>query len=239
MNKVTVKKNKLSEEIKALDNQHEKEDGVFHKKYPMLYIIVGKRGSGKSSLLLNLLMNKEAGLNKSYDKIYLISPSASRDSKFDELVEELSDDGSFYDDFNNEIMKEVVEKIDNFNDNWKKKRKPLSLVIFDDCVSLLPTNKKKGQEFNKFVLNNRHKKCAIIILTQRLNEISSLVRSQADIISYYPSHNKKEDDIFTSTYGVEPEILKFCQDDDRCFITVSFLNSKPKIYKKFDELITE
>lgn len=233
-----LKPNKLTEFMKACDNQlEENEMSVFNRRCWTM-IISGAKGMGKTSLLLNLLSTpkKEGGLMKEFDKIIMVSSTGRNDSKLDELIGELDESGSFYDEFDNEIQKQIMEQIDNFNARWKKKRKPHILVIYDDIIHTLPTNRKKGQAFNKFMTCNRHMNASIVILTQRLSELSPLIRSQADIICYFKSHNKKENEIFCDTYGVLPELLNFCCEDNHTFMTVSFMGKKPKYYKKFDEL---
>jgi len=166
----------------------------------------------------------------------MVSSTGRNDAKLDELISELDESGSYYDEFDNEIQKQIMEQIDAFNASWKKKRKPHILVIYDDIIHTLPTNRKKGQAFNKFMTCNRHMNASIVILTQRLSELSPLVRSQADIICYFKSHNKKENEIFCETFGVPQDLLDYCCEDNHTFMTVSFMSKKPKYFKKFDEI---
>jgi hypothetical protein len=233
-----VKPNKLSEHMKARDNQLEMNDESVFNRRCWTMIITGQKGSGKTSLLLNLLSTpkKEGGLMKEFDKIIMVSSTGRNDSKLDELIEELDSGNAYYDEFSNDIQAEIMEKIDAFNASWKKKRKPHILVIYDDIIHTLPNNRKKGQHFNKFMTCNRHMNASIVILTQRMSELSPLVRSQADLICYFKSHNKKENEIFTETFGVPQEMLDFCCKDNHTFMTVSFMGKKPKYYCKFDEL---
>jgi adenosyl cobinamide kinase/adenosyl cobinamide phosphate guanylyltransferase len=76
---------------------------VFAKDH-FLYLVVGRKRSGKSTLALNLLDTPEklGGFKKKFDKIWLVSPTAQNDPKMKDLVEELELDGQFYNEFNNE-----------------------------------------------------------------------------------------------------------------------------------------
>jgi hypothetical protein len=233
----------LSKAIKAKDDQSNyKPDQVFAKDH-FLYLVVGRKRSGKSTLALNLLDTPEkiGGLKKKFDKIWLVSPTAANDAKFKDLVDELEIDNQFYSEFSNEIQKELMEKIKAYNEQYTKthkdkKKKPHHLVIYDDVLAFLPTNKKKGQHFNAFMTNQRHLKASAMILAQRLNELNPLIRSQTDIISYFRQDNPKEDKIFSETYGIPLQKIEECTKTPHSFITVNFLHNKPVIYNCFDQI---
>lgn len=237
-----LKENELTKNIKARDNQLDVVDDKIFNRRCWTYLIIGKKGSGKTNLLLNLLDTpiKEGGLKKEFDRIYMVSTTGRKDHKLDELVEELDEQGTYYDELDNDVMKEIMDDMDVFNDNWtKKKKKPHILVIFDDCIHTMPSNRKKGQHFNKFLTTNRHMNASIVILTQRLNELNAIVRSQADIVSFFKTDNKKENDTFIDTYGCPEDIMKTYLKDNHDFITVSFTGKKTKYYYKFDEIEKE
>jgi hypothetical protein len=235
--------NELTKSIKRKDEANDNDDNdiIFNKKN-FTYLICGKKNSGKSSLILSLLDTpvKEGGFKKEFNHIILVSPTAQRDDKFTELVNELSIDGLFYDELNQENMNDIMEKIkgllDNFDTKKKKKSKPHILVIFDDCVHTMPSNRKKNQTFNKLMLQNRHYNTSIVILTQRFNELSPLVRSQADIVSYFNQNNKTENKMFCDMYDIDPDMLQYATGDAHSFLTVSFTHSMPIYYKKFDKI---
>lgn len=235
---IILESNPLTNACKPKDDQSNyKENQVFAKDH-FLYLIVGRKRSGKSTLALNLLDTAEklGGLKKKFDKIWLVSPTAQSDPKFQELVEELSKEDQFFPEFNNQTQENIMQRIKLFNSHWTKKRKPHHLVIYDDVMAFLPHNKKKGQAFNSFMTNQRHFKSSAMILAQRLNELNPLVRSQADIVSYFRQDNPKEDKIFSDTYGVPIELIAACTNEPHSFITANFLHCPPKFYKQFDEI---
>lgn len=231
---------KLTEAIKPKDDQSNyKKDQVFAKDH-FLYLVVGRKRSGKTTLALNLLETPEAigGLKKKFNKIWLISPTANSDEKLKDLVDELKEDNQFFDSFDNNVQKEIMDRIKDYNNEWKqskKKGRPHHLVIYDDCLAFLPHNKKKGQFFNSFMTNQRHLKSSSMILAQRLNELNPLIRSQADVVSYFRQDNPKEDKIFSETYGCPMEDIHECTKEPHSFITMNFLHDVPKKYKRFDE----
>lgn len=235
---IVLTSNPLTDKVKPKDNQaNYQKDQVFAKDH-FLYLVVGRKRSGKSTLALNLLETPEkmGGLKKKFDKIWLVSPTAKADPKMAELVEELEQDGQFYENFSIETQNDIHERIKEFNRSWKKKRKPHHLVIYDDCMAFLPHNKKKGHPFNSFMTNQRHFKSSAMILAQRLNELNPLIRSQCDIISYFRQDNPKEDKIFSETFGVPNQLIEACTQEPHSFITANFLHTPPKFYKQFDEI---
>lgn len=234
-----VIENPLTDAIKAKDDQaNYKPDQVFAKDH-FLYLVVGRKRSGKSTLALNLLDTPEkvGGFKKKFDKIWLVSPTAQNDPKMKELVEELDAEGQFYNEFNNGVQTELMDRIKQYNSKWNKKRKPHHLVIYDDVMAFLPNNRKKGQAFNSFMTNQRHFKSSAMILAQRLNELNPLIRSQCDVISYFRQDNPKEDKIFSETFGVPVELIAATTMEPHSFITANFLHTTPRFYKRFDEIV--
>lgn len=235
---LTLEKNDLTEACRPKDDQSNYQEGEVFAKDHFLYLVVGRKRSGKTTLALNLLetpINK-GGLKKKFDKIWMISPTAKADPKLAELVKELEDEDQFWPEFNNEVQLALMDRIKQFNNQWTKKRKPHHLVIYDDVMAFLPHNKKKGQAFNSFMTNQRHFKSSAMILAQRLNELNPLIRSQADIVSYFRQDNPKEDKIFSETFGVPEPLIHACTNEPHSFITANFLHTPPKFYKQFDEI---
>lgn len=70
----------MSIKIKALDNQFGEQKETFLPKIPFSCYIVAQKKAGKSTLLLNMLLNKELLRNK-FNRIIFISPTAKMDEK--------------------------------------------------------------------------------------------------------------------------------------------------------------
>ena len=201
-----------------------------------IYVIIGQKGSGKSTMLLNVL---KSYYKHYYDNIYFCSTSAKKDDKFETLVEELDEDGKFYDTFSDEIMIQIIEKLEKNIDNGETR----NLLILDDCVSLLPASTEKSSVFNKFVISSRHHKCDVIITAQKFNKMNTIVRVNLDIISIFPTNNKHELKSYSEELNVDDEQFKYYMDalqKKHDFLTISFVNgvsSKPKFYYNFNEIL--
>jgi hypothetical protein len=113
--------NPLSDDIAPLDSQVVISEDPLPKVGSHSWLICGKPGTGKSTLLLGALTSKRSNwyARKSFDNVYLCSPSARRDPKFDDMVSELSSEGKYHDTFNENILNGILDEIDEFNDQYR------------------------------------------------------------------------------------------------------------------------
>lgn len=239
-----IRENPLSSDISPMDNQVVKTDDPL----PLgnsIYIFCGKRGSGKSTLLLNLLKRKTSPYHKSFDNIFLCSSTALRDEKFSNLIDELKEDDKYYDTINENVMNEIIEKITQFNDDYKKehpKKTPRNLLILDDVIHLLPSSTEKSS-INQIFTNGRHLKLSTWICTQQLTKLNRLIRTNADLLSFFPNDNKKEFETLSEEWSIDPKLLQsiynFATDAPNSFLHISFCGRKPVFFKKFDRIIVE
>ena len=106
--------------------------------HPYRILIIGGSGSGKTNTLLNLINEQ-----RDTDKIYLYAKDLS-ESKYEHLIKNrgnagikhLNDLKAFIDCSN--TMDDVYENINNYNPNRKRK----VLIVFDDMIADIMTNKK-------------------------------------------------------------------------------------------------
>ena len=240
-----IEKNKLTDKIKPLDHQVVRTDEPIPKGISgLIYLIIGKKGSGKSSLLLNLLKTKQkdGGLKKYYDNIYFISPTASspNEKKFKKLVEELQDDDKFYDTYNEQNLNKIVDEIKEYN-NEHSDDNPLHLLILDDCV--LDLGKSNSDSIlNKLVILARHLRTSVFILSQKYNAINTVIRRNTDIISFFRTDNKKELKSLADDVNVDEHKLKALYEfatagSSNDFLHINLLSNPVSYYKKFDKII--
>ena len=239
--------NKLSDEIKQLDSQvNLNRDNPFPKSN-FYWIISGGAGSGKTSLLLNMLKIpvEDGGFRKFFNNIFLISPTSRLDPKLEPLCKELERDGKCFEELNDEIISEIMDRIRQFNEDFKedeknKGKKPNSLVILDDCLASLPKSQKKSK-LHKLIISRRHLKTSIVCLTQKYNAVPTLHRSNANVISFFPSMNKKEENSLMDDISVDEKIfrpiLDFSTDEPFSFLHIKLGQGKPIFFKKFDKII--
>lgn len=237
-----VKTNPLSCEIAPFDNQVNKSDDPL----PIgnyVHIFSGRPGSGKSTLVLNLLKRKSSPYHRIFDKVFLCSPTAGRVEKFMPLIEELSEEGQFYDTLNDEIIQQIVDKIKSSNEEYKKehpKMIPRNLLIIDDCIHLLPSSTQHSS-INQIFVGLRHMKLSVWICTQQFTKLNRLIRTNANLISFFPTDSRKEFQTLEEELSIDPKLLKsvydFATDSNNGFLHISLCGRKPAFFKKFDKIL--
>lgn len=168
-------------------------------------LIVGKPGSGKTSLLLNMLTMK--GQNKIYkhvfDKILLVMPKNSRGSIKNNPFEDLPPDQVF-DEMGPDVLKKIEDIKAEFDElNEKKPRVRNQLLILDDVTAYLKDNAKTMVELST---NRRHLKLSILLLVQFIRSVPRPVRLQiTDLIIFKPANELE-------TAIVEEEFINMKKD---------------------------
>jgi len=238
----TTRENPLSSEIAPMDNQVVKTDDPLPIGN-LNYIFCAKKGGGKSTLLLNLLKRKTSPYYRQFDNIFLISPTANRDEKFSKLIDELKVDNKYFDTLDDDIIEELVARLNQFNQQYKEehpKKTPRNLLILDDCIHLLPTSTAHSA-INQLFTNQRHMKLSLWICTQQLTKLNRLIRSNADLISFFPNDNKKEFDTLVDEWSINPKLLqnvyKYATQRPNSFLHISFFGRKPIFFSKYDRII--
>lgn len=239
--KYYLKVNKISKDLNKLDNMVVKSNDPLPKQ-DIVWIISGGKGSGKSTMVLNVLKNKNA-YKGFYDNIILVSPTALRDSKFDKLRQELEEEDKYFTNCDDETIETIMKNLQDFNDEFDEKeenRKPHNLIIFDDCLSSLPKSTQKSK-FNELITTSRHLKTSVWLLVQKFNKVNPLIRDQADLISIFKTNNKQELQTIEDSLNVDKkefnDLYTFATYEPNSFLHISFFGGQPKYFKKFDEII--
>jgi hypothetical protein len=113
--------NPLTEDLVPLDSQVKITEEPLPSVGSHSWVICGRKGTGKSSLLLRALTSKKSPwcCSKSFDNVFLCSQSAGKDDKFAEMVEELAEEGHFHSTFNEKILEDIEEEIKAYNKQYK------------------------------------------------------------------------------------------------------------------------
>ena len=132
-----------------LDHISKKDD---NKDWPYRKLIIGPSGSGKTNYLLNSIQRD----NNVIDKIYLY-PKDLEDPKYQFLINKrekaglknLNDPTAFIE--HSSAMDDIFENIEDYN----KKRKRKVLIVFDDMISHVMSNKKAQQVLKDLFIRSR------------------------------------------------------------------------------------
>jgi hypothetical protein len=233
----------LTDALAPFDSQVVFDDKPLPLK-PCNYGIFGRKGSGKTNLLLNLLTRKESPWFKHYDRIFLISPTAGRDDKLKDLLEDLGE-GQYYQTLSNETLTDIIDKIDTHTEEFKKKRKnkgktPAYLIIYDDIIHDL-VRKKDTRLICMLATQNRHRHITNVYLLQKYNTyLPTVVRSNLDCISYYRTDNRGELEAFVKEQNQDEDALKemyqHATAEPYSFLHINMYSPKTKFYHRFDPI---
>jgi hypothetical protein len=221
----------LDEDLKKINDPLSKKSGA--------YYIVGRPQSGKTSLWLSMLLTKNQGYYRKFDKIYLISNSlATLPLPLLNLPPE-----QIFDGYNEEELFEILK-----NEKESKENNNI-LIVIDDCIKDL-----KSKKFNKLILNRRHiiqnvdnpkvKSGVMIFITgQTYNLLELQVRKNMSDVILFPTSNSKELISIKSELmsdlnpKQQDEILKLAWSRPYSFLYIKMNNQmSKKYYSNFDRI---
>ena len=169
--------------------------------------LIGKSGSGKTSLLTGLIQtknNKKTNtftFNDCFDKIYVFMPSTSRASIKNNIFGELPED-QLYEGLNFDILSEVYEKL-----LQSSKEKERSLLILDDVQSYY-----KDPEVEKNLLhlinNRRHLKISIFIIAQNYTKIGRQIRMALTDLFVFNVSKEQYADISDELVNIDKKLFE-------------------------------
>lgn len=155
------------------------------------WLIVGKAGSGKTSLLINALsMKKENRVyRRVYDRIVLVMPSNSRKSLKNNPLDDLPEDQVF-ENMGDDVIDKIKEIRAEFDElDKKKKRSRRQLLILDDITAYLK-QKDNVKSLIELATNRRHLKLSIILLVQFIRAVPRPVRFQVTNVTFFKPSNE-------------------------------------------------
>ena len=154
-------------------------------------MIIGGSGSGKTNTLLNLI--KEQDSRDVIDKIYLYAKDLS-EPKYEYLIKKredagikhLNDPNAFIECSN--TMDDVYENINNYNPSRKRK----VLIVFDDMIADIMSNKKFQAIIKELFIRCRKLNISLVFITQSCFSVPKDVRLNSTHYLIMKINNKRE-----------------------------------------------
>jgi len=216
-----------------LDNQVILSNDALPKRDGLVWLLCSRKGGGKSTQIYNALDTpiKDGGYRKFFNTIYICSPSMENDKKMKKLVEEVEDNGNYYDTLSNEILEQIISKS-------KSEPDKNSLLILDDCISLLPKSTQKNAVFNSLICNCRHigKGMSIWITVQKLKGVNSTIRNNTDMISMYKTFSNTEEKSYLDEFDTPKEVYRNNTAEPHSFLHTTFTSGIPKFFKNYEAI---
>lgn len=187
------------------------------------YIIVGKPGSGKTSILVNMLSNSKI-YKKVFTRVMLCMPKNSRLSLKDDIFEDLPED-QIFETINESILTKIRSNKEEFEqdkeDRLQSGKKIIfhhQLLIMDDVTAYLK-QKENMDLLIELATNRRHYNLSIILLVQFLRSIPRPIRFFTTSCIFFKASNNLDTEILREEYINLPkkqfdELLNFVFDND-------------------------
>ena len=154
-------------------------------------MVIGASGSGKTNALINLI--NEQDKHEFIDKIYLYARDLN-EPKYQFLIKKLEDAG--IKNVNNpnafivcsNTMDDVYEDIDNYNPKRNKK----VLIVFDDMIADIMTNKRFQAIIKELFIRCRKLNISLVFITQSYFSVPKDVRLNSTHYLIMKINNKRE-----------------------------------------------
>lgn len=199
------------------------------------YLVVGKPGSGKSTLIINMLREK-CMYNRQFDKVLWVTNSRGT------LPDIGLPDENYIEGVNEEMLQSII---DEYYDG--QRTEPFNmLLILDDVIG----NIKKMETsplLAKFFFNSRHilgakSSVSLIVTTQKYNLLPARFRPSLTGIFLFESSNIEYDLIYNDhikiakkTWG---ELIEFVYTQPRDFMYLNLTNGvRSMFYRNFDQIV--
>ena len=208
--------------LDAITNKNNKDDD---KKWPYRMLITGPSGSGKTNELFNLIQSQDN--DSLIDRIYLYAKDLN-EPKYQFLIKEredaeiknLNDPSTFIEYSNN--MDDVYNNIDDYNPRTKRK----ILIVFDDMIADIMTNKTFQAIIKELFIRCRKLDTSLVFITQSYFSIPKEARLNSTHYLIIKIHNKRELQQISINHSTDIDykdfvkIYRSCTNEPNSFFTI-------------------
>ena len=198
------------------------DDDIKNKKFKQRYLfmpndtfrmlICGNSGSGKTNLLLHMLLSLLC-----YDEIFLYAKNLDQE-KYQILINEMN---KMSKELDYDIMTISNDKIIPIKDlGYEDNQK---LVVFDDYVC-----EKNKRQIVDYFIQGRHKNCSVIYLSPSFYKTPRDIRLNCSHYCIYDFPSSRESNMIASELGVDKEKFKKATKEQYDFLYVDKPRKKVK-----------
>jgi len=210
------------------------------------FLVVKPRGTGKTTLIcgdkeknINGLLTSEKYFRYYFDNVIIFHTDYEKDKATYQTLK--LNPNHIIHDVNNDTIKTVW---DWSKEQWRKDNNTKTLLIFDDCLSVIMGLKSKRNDnwLDHIMANSRGYNISVLCSTQYYKNASTTFRSNLDYFITGPVRNQSEYENIRNDYNI-PLITNQQWDrmwynnlkvkyDTLCF---SLMETQPVIHKNFNE----
>ena len=161
-----------------------------NKNWPCRMLIIGPSGTGKTNALLNSIQKNNKNL---IDKIYLYAKDLE-EPKYQLLIKKRENAGiknlndpNAFNQYSN-TMDDVYDNIDDYN----PKRKRKVLIVFDDIIADIMTNKRFQAIIKELFIRCRKLNISFVFITQSYFSVPKEVRLNSTNYLIMKIHSRRE-----------------------------------------------
>ena len=193
-------------------NKKHNENWPYIPDHPYRILIIGGSGSGKTKTLLNLINGQ-----RHIDKIYFCAKDLS-ESKNEHLInnrenagiKHLNDSKAFIESSN--TMNDVYANIDNHN----PKRKRKILIVLDDMIADIMTNKRFQSIIKELFIRCRKLNISLVFITLSYFSVPKNVRLNSTHYLIMKTNSKRELRNIATNHSAEIDYKDFIKIDREC-----------------------
>jgi hypothetical protein len=220
---------------KPLNPDIEKYEVLSHLNRSSATAFVGTSGSGKTSLMISLLMNKEPKIwKKQFNWIIVVMPRASRASLKNNVFDKYLDESCLFDSLTEESIDMITAMVEQNAEQGQQ-----TLLILDDVASALK-NGHIAKQLQHLIYAYRHFRLVVVMLVQTLKTIPLSIRKNLSnlVVFYKPRISEWE--------AITHEFLELDKDEAKELYQMIFHQKHDwslinlgsgKVYSKFDEIV--
>lgn len=189
--------------------------------------IIGSAGSGKTSVMLNLLTQKDC-YKKAFDRVHVVIPSHSVASMKSDVLRKHD---KVYDELTYDVLDRVLASVRDDAEGELN-----SLLVLDDVTTMLKDGDIQRQ-LKDAIFNRRHYRLSIIILVQSYIAMPlSLRKTLSHFVAFKPRNKKEFAAIFQEIVFLDREtadnLLRFVYKDRYSFMFCDI--ERTRFYRNFD-----
>jgi len=214
---------------------------------PMRLIIVGKSFlSGKSTIILNLLLREKFYKDKFEGKnIYIISNN-KMDNKMRILKQEKDVPADNFMEFSESNLDMIYQKVeDECLEAINENEKPVnSLIILDDCSFSGDLRAKMAGTLSRIFCNGRHINLSCIVTAQKYSQLSTTIRSNASGAILFSNSAKEVESMSEDFNYLESKkdfvrMFRAATKEKNSFLVVNFSEDNIYMDSKFKPIMME